>query len=150
MHEQQRQRVFEVAKSALIVLSAYDEMQLSGDMAAPFLQESSFWWLTGIEEAGWKLILDGSRKKSTLVCPARSQVDIVFNGRMTDQQVREVSRIDRIIDIDDFEKELRQLRRHRSIVQTIDNIHYGDTMHLNPAQNELNKTLKRIFDSVIR
>ena len=36
MHEQQRQRVFEVAKSALIVLSAYDEMQLSGDMAAPF------------------------------------------------------------------------------------------------------------------
>lgn len=148
MHEQQRQRVFEVAKSALIVLSAYDEMQLSGDMAAPFLQESSFWWLTGIEEAGWKLILDGSRKKSTLVRPTRSQVDVVFNGRMTDQQVREVSRIDRIIDIDDFEKELRQLRRHHSIVQTIDNIHYGDMMHLNPAQNELNKTLKRIFDSV--
>ena len=148
MHEQQRQRVFEVAKSALIVLSAYDEMQLSGDMAAPFLQESSFWWLTGIEEAGWKLILDGSRKKSTLVRPTRSQVDVVFNGRMTDRQVREVSRIDRIIDIDDFEKELRQLRRHHSIVQTIDNIHYGDTMHLNPAQSELNKTLKRIFDSV--
>ena len=148
IHEQQRQRVFEVAKSALIVLSAYDEMQLSGDMVAPFLQESSFWWLTGIEEAGWKLILDGSQKKSTLVRPARSQVDVVFNGRMTDRQVREVSRIDRIIDIDDFEKELRQLRRHHSIVQTIDNIHYGDTMHLNPAQNELNKTLKRIFDSV--
>lgn len=148
MHEQQRQRVFDAAKGALMVLSAYDEMQLSGDMSAPFLQESSFWWLTGIEEAGWKLILDGSRKKSMLVRPARSQVDVIFNGCMTDEQIREISGIDQIIDIEDFEKELRQLRRYHSVVQTVDNTHHDDTMHLNPAQNELSKTLKRIFESV--
>lgn len=148
LHEHNRSRLFEATKGALVVLTAYDEMQQSGDMAAPFLQESSFWWLTGIEEPGWKLILDGRRRRTVLVRPARDDIDVVFNGALSDKAITAMSGIDTVLDMDEFEKELRQCHRHHSIVLTIDNPYKKSSMVPNPAQSNLHETLARIFDTV--
>jgi len=77
-HTNNRKRLFAKAKGELIILTAYDSVQQSGDMAAPFLQESSFWWVTGISQPGWKVILDTARSEATLVRPQRSDVDALM------------------------------------------------------------------------
>lgn len=146
-HRQNRERLFDVINGALVVLTAYDAVQQSGDMQAAFLQEASFWWLTGINEPGWKLILDGTRRHSTLVRPERSEVDVIFNGESDDEKVKELSCVDDIVDGKEFEKLLRQLHRHHAVVQTHeDKAAYGFV--LNPAQHALRAVLERHFDSV--
>lgn len=146
-HEDNRRRLYKHAHGELIVLTAYDLLQQSGDMAAPFLQESSFWWLTGIEEPGWKVILDTARQHATLVRPERSKVDIIFNGESDDDAVSGVSGIREIIPAKEFEARLRQLHRHHSVVKTLD-AKQSHEFVLNPAQGSLHSVLQRIFDSV--
>ncbi len=128
-------------------MTAYDLMQYSGDMEATFLQESSFWWLTGIEEAGWKVVLDGTRRRTTLVRPARDWVTVAFEGGESDAGILARSGADDIIDMQEFEPHLRQLHRKHSTVYTLaEQRTHG--MVLNPANKQLKVVLKRIFDSV--
>lgn len=146
-HEQNRKRLYEKANGQLIVLAGYDAMQQSGDMAAPFLQESSFWWATGIERPGWKVILDTARRHAILVRPKRSDVDIIFNGESDDAEITAISGISDVIPEKDFESRLRQLHRKHAIVQTL-NPKQSHEFVLNPAQQSLHSSLKRLFDSV--
>lgn len=147
MFARNRQRLFESMGGSLIVLTAYDLMQLSGDMEATFLQESSFWWLTGVEEPGWKVILDGSRQRAVLVRPERDRVTELFSGGATNEGITERSGIAEIIEMREFEPTLRQLHRTHSTVYTLAE---QRTQHFvtNPANKQLTAALKRIFDSV--
>lgn len=146
-HTNNRDRLYRQAKGELIVLTAYDSVQQSGDMAAPFLQESSFWWLTGITEPGWKLIIDSSRKKAVLVRPERSHVDVMFNGESDDSDVIKISGITEIIPAREFEGYLRQQNRHHTVVYTL-NSKEDHEFVLNPAKGTLAATLGRLFASV--
>ncbi len=143
-----RARFAKAMQGTLVVVTAYDAMQQSGDMAAPFLQQSSFWWLTGISEPGWKLILDTARNHATLVRPKRSDIDVIFNGESDDASILVCSGIHDIVNEDEFESYLRQLHRHHTMVATIDpKIEAGEFVQ-NPALHTLHTTLNRIFDSV--
>lgn len=62
-------RLIEALDGGLVVVTAYAQQQLSGDMAAPFVQEASFWWLSRIEQPGWKLVIDGSRRENRFYGP---------------------------------------------------------------------------------
>lgn len=147
-HTKNRERLCEVAEGGLIILAAYDAVQQSGDMAAPFLQQSSFWWLTGIEEPGWKLILDTPRKQATLVRPERTHIDIIFNGEANDEEIIQTSGIANIISEKEFEAELRQLKRRHTVVKMIDPKHDTYDFVSNPALHNLSSILKRVFTSV--
>lgn len=146
-HSENRNRLYSKANGQLIILAGYDSLQQSGDMAAPFLQESSFWWITGINQPGWRVILDTVRQKATLVRPKRSDVDIIFNGDSDDLAVTESSGIKSIISADEFEANLRQLRRQHTVVQTL-NPKEDHEFTLNPAKSTLTATLQRTFKSV--
>ena len=146
-YENNRKRLYAAAQGELIVLAAYSTVQQSGDMAAPFLQESSFFWTTGITEAGWRVILDTPRQHAILVRPERSEVDVIFNGESNDDSIRAVSGIAEIIAEKDFESTLRRLHRKHTIASTINPKQNHDFV-LNPAQANLEAILKRVFDSV--
>lgn len=148
IHSTNRERFFGTIGGDLVVLTAYDSVQQSGDMAAQFLQEASFWWLTGINEPGWKLILDGVRRHATLVRPERSEIDVIFNGESDDVAVKETSGIDEIISAKEFEPTLRHLRRKHVAVKTIQEKNTSYEFALNPAQHNLWTVLSRIFESV--
>lgn len=128
-------------------MSGYSGMQQSGDMAAPFLQESNFWWLTGIKEPDWKVIIDGARHKTILVAPIRSHASEIFDGGMSHDEIIKVSGADEIITLDEFEAYLRGIAKRHTVVYTL----YDKTSYdfvVNPAQKELFATLERIFSSV--
>lgn len=143
-HAENRRRFIERAQGALIIIAGYDQVQLSGDMAAPFLQESNFWWLSGIESPGWKMIIDGARGKATLVRPALSHVQQTFDGDLSDEQALATSGAAAIMSEDDFEHELKQLARTHTRVLTTLNKHDGE-FHTNPAQQKLKSRLERVF-----
>ncbi len=129
-----------------IVAAGYDAMQQTGDMEAPFIQESNFWWLTGIEEPGWRVIIDCNRAKVTLVRPQLSAVEKVFNGSLTDVEALAISGADSVINESDFAASLTQMARAHPLVMTIENKHEG--MHVNPAQGKVAALLGRTFTSV--
>lgn len=147
LHQQNRERLYKKANGQLLILTAYDMVQLSGDMEVSFQQESSFWWLTGITESGWKVIIDGARRHTTLVRPMRSEVDIIFNGEADDLTVKTISGADEIISAKDFEVYLRQLHRKHAVVSTIKEPS-GYEFVVNPAQRTLWGQLSRVFDAV--
>ena len=135
------------AAGSPVILTAYDALQLSADMAGPFVQEASFWWLTGIEEPGWKVIYESARNHTTLVRPERSEVQRIFEGESTDAEIRARSGANEIIEARDFETKLRMLARTHTLAYTV----YDKTPHVfvvNPAQRALHDTLGRIFSSV--
>ncbi len=147
-HAQHIQRLMTIAKGVPVVLAGYQAMQLSGDMEAPFLQEATFWWLTGIEEPGWRMIIEPARAHVTLVRPDISPVQQIFNGSMTDEVAAALCLAQEVIASSEFEPRLRQLARIHTVVQTqkSDN---DEPFVLNPAQRELTATLRRVFPSVV-
>ncbi len=134
-------------QGGVIVATAYDLMQQSGDMAAPFLQEANFFWLTGITQPGWKVIIDGSRGRVTLVRPERSELEEIFDGAYDETVIQATSGASEIIDAKDFETTLRHLATHHSLVYTVNPKH---AYHFapNPAPGELYALLSRIFARV--
>ncbi|MEO5949279.1 MAG: aminopeptidase P N-terminal domain-containing protein [Candidatus Saccharimonas sp.] len=142
-----RLSLHQFASGSPIVLTAYDSAQLSADMAAPFQQEASFWWAAGIEEAGWKMIIDTTRAHTTLVRPERSDVQRTFDGETSDKDILTRSGADEIIEAQEFEQALRKLARSHTLVYEI----YDKTPRefvVNPAQRTLHEMLTRIFASV--
>lgn len=145
-HAENVKRAIKSCDGALMVISGYDAMQLSGDMAAEFLQESNFWWLTGIQEPGWKAIIEGSRGKVTLVRPDIPEIQRVFEGGMDDDTARALCGAQVVIGLKDFEHELKQLARTHPRVVTVDP--QKGYFHNNPAQARLKQQLERIFERV--
>lgn len=146
LHTKNRERLVDSCQGALIIIAGHESMQLSGDMAAPFLQEANFWWLTGIEESGWKLIVDGARSKSMLVRPYLTESQQVFDGSITDDDALSLSGVDKIITTKQFEDELVQLARSHTLVMTTAN--KQDDMCVNPAQHKLANQLERTFAKI--
>jgi len=147
MHTENRKRLVKACDGALIVLSGYDAMQGSGDMAAPFTQEASFWWATGISEPGWRVIIEGVHGgRTTLVRPELSHVQEIFDGTTSDDVALQVSGAEKVVSSKEFEPLLRQLSRTHSIARTIAVKHpYEFTP--NPASSNLVELLSRIFSS---
>ncbi|MFZ1600174.1 MAG: aminopeptidase P N-terminal domain-containing protein [Candidatus Saccharimonas aalborgensis] len=147
MHQAHQQRFMDAMQGGLAVLTAFDEVQGAGDMAAPFIQESNFWWLTGIEQAGWKVIIDSSRRSLLLVRPMRSDAQRLFDGDMSDDEAIKVSGAQGVIAEAELEAYLRRLARQHTVVQTVYDQREYDFVS-NPAQHDLHSQLGRIFSSV--
>lgn len=146
-HAENAQRLTAACEGALVVVAGYDAMQLSGDMQAPFLQEANFWWLTGIEEPGWKAIFDTSRHRTILVRPELDDVQQVFNGGLSDSEALKVSGAHAVITQKDFEHELAQMARVHPRVLTVGGVR-DESFVPNPAPVRLRAQLERIFEHV--
>lgn len=137
-------------KGGLIVLAAYAAMQRGNDNAHAFEQESNFWYLTGINEPDWLVIIDGSAHKSWLVAPDIDEVHRTFDGGLSNDEAKNISSIDTVVSHADSEKLLRDLARKHSIVYALGEHPQGDHFNFieNPAQKKLWTVLGRIFKSV--
>jgi Xaa-Pro aminopeptidase len=141
----------QLKKGALVVMTGYGEVQRSHDSAGRFEQEANFWYLTGVEQADWWLILDGTHNTQWLVAPDIDEVKQVFDGSADMEQVKAVSGIRTILSRDDAMRRLRDLAKHHSIVYTTEQPHYlkeHSHFQLNAAQANLQKILDRIFQNV--
>lgn len=122
------------------VVAAFNEMQHSNDGAAPFLQESNFLYLTGIEEPDWMLVVDEA-SKSTLVSPDISDMQRVFDGGMTLEEIQSRSGVDRVVTQVEGKKILKELAGKPVGVMSADPHESYNTFTLNPAPHQLRADL---------
>ncbi|MDB5165797.1 MAG: putative Xaa-Pro aminopeptidase [Candidatus Saccharibacteria bacterium] len=134
----------------LVVLSANSQMQRGNDAAFAFEQESNFWYLCGIEESDWWLIVDGTRGKSWLVAPEVDSVHQTFEGSLPHDEALKISGANDVISRDDALKLLRELAKKHSVVYTLGEHPQKDHFSFveNPAQKKLTAVLERTFSAV--
>lgn len=146
-----RQRLVDVIGSdQLVVLAGWTSMQWHGDTAVPFRQEANFWYLTGIEQPDWRLVLDGSQGKSWLIAPEIDKVSRLFDGGLDFASAKEVSGVDEVLDESAGDQLLKSLTNKHSVVHSLAAPGYAETANfvLNPATEVLQNELKQLFSSV--
>lgn len=147
LHRDNQTRLRSTLPASLIVVTAHDAMQLSADMAAPFLQEANFYWLTGINDPGWKVVIDCSDRHVVLVRPQRTKIEEIFDGAADEAHMIALSGANTVIDDQDLDDYLRSLvRKHSLVYTTYDQTDYHFVK--NPAQKKLHARLERIFPNV--
>lgn len=131
--------------TAPIVLTAHGLVQKSADDAFPFRQDSSFWYLTGINEPDITLVMDKGREY--LIIPDRGDWMETAEGAL---DVAELTRRSGIETILSQKEGWRQLAARVKKVQHVATLSaspayvevYG--MYTNPARATLIKRLKEI------
>jgi len=146
-----RSAVMNAVGPYVIVVSGHTSLQRSNDAAYTFEQESNFWWLTGINNPDWQLIIDGETQKSWLVRPHTSETQRIFDGSLSDDEALVISGVDGILEQKQATALLIQLAEKHSKVYTI--AKHPHAAHFdfieNPAQQNLRQTLTHIFTKVV-
>jgi Xaa-Pro aminopeptidase len=138
-----------VPNNAPIVISANGNVQRNGDIVQPYRQDSSFWYLTGIEIPGCLLVIDGDEEY--IVANKPSKIQAFFEG---DFEVRKYSDISGINDFEfdeDGEERLKAtLLKHTKVATfTYDEMYESfHRMYINPAKYFLPEKLKKIQPGV--
>ncbi len=76
-------------------------MQFSGDMPAPFRQEATFYWLTGMQDPDWKLLIISDEERY-VVAPDIDPVHALFNGGISLEEAAATSGA-KVISVDEFD-----------------------------------------------
>jgi len=135
--------------TAPIVLTAHGAMQKGADEAYPFQQDSSFWYLTGIDEPGVVLVMDKGREY--LIVPTRDAVIEKFDGSIDRDDMARRSGIKDILNQKDGWKQLEsRLKKVQHVATLAANPAYNDYlgMYMNPARRTLITRLKQINDDI--
>lgn len=135
--------------TAPIVLTAHGLLQKSADEPFPFRQDSSFWYLTGIDLPGIMLVMD--KDKEYLIVPAREKVREQFDGAVELTDLARTSGITEIL----YQKEgWKQLESRLKRVQHVATLgaapRYADFygMYTNPARADLVEHITSVNASI--
>jgi Xaa-Pro aminopeptidase len=129
--------------TAPIVLAANGLMQRNGDVTYPFRQDSSFWYLTGIDEPDLILVLD--KNKEYLIVPDRDDTRKAFDGHVDYAKLSQISGIENIVDYKDGWNQLsRRLKRVRHVATLSPPPIFDDRhgIYTNPARSLLLTKIK--------
>lgn len=136
-----RNKLYEDSKAGYVVC-AFDALQQTNDSAAPFIQEANFFYLTGIDEPGWLLIVN-AKKESTLVAPDVSEMHRIFDGGLSDAEAKEISGVDAVVSRTKGDSIIEQLLRSEPRVGAI-----GPDAHEKYFSFTINPAPKRLYDKV--
>ncbi len=100
-----------------MLFTASNLLQRNGDTTYPFRQDSSFWYLTGIDEPDILLFLDG--KSEYLIVPARDKSRINFDGDYDTKSLKSISGIDQILDEKAGWKLIKDLAKKKKTIATL-------------------------------
>lgn len=137
-----RKRLLQNVETKFIVVAANAELQRTGDSSFPFRQDSNFWYLTGIEEANFILVI--TPREEFLIKPNRHWVKDVFDGVVTDGSLSRASGITQILDSRKGWAKLTRLlnkdKKASTLFPMVDR-HFGVTA--NPARRQLIQKMRR-------
>lgn len=129
--------------TAPIVLTANGLLQKSTDSSFPFKQDSSFWYLTGIQEPNVVVVID--KNKEYLIVPELSDARIAFDGDIDVNELIKRSGITDVIREKEGRKRLgSRIKRAGSVAVLSPGPAYVESlgMYTNPARKRLIRQLK--------
>ncbi len=129
--------------TAPIVITANGLLQRNGDSNFAFRQDSSFWYLTGIEEPDVLLVMD--KDKEYLIVPDRDEHRAAFDGAIDTSHLSEVSGISDVQEAKSGWKLLSaRLKRVKHVATLAAAPAYLESqgLYTNPARNRLIDQIK--------
>lgn len=129
--------------TAPIVLTANGLLQRNSDTTYTFRQDSSFWYLTGINEPDILLVMD--KDKEYIILPERDHIQDVFDGSIKPEAFASVSGVETVLDYKSGRKQLEnRLKRVQHIATLSAPAVYVKPhgMYTNPARASLIGWLK--------
>ncbi len=132
-----------IGTTAPIVITAHGLLQRNGDAAFSFRQDSSFWYLTGVDEPDITLVIDAD--KEYLIVPDRSDVREFFDGPLVRDALADRSGITDIIGNKQGWERLGQRLKHvKQVATLLPNQEYieHDGLYSNPARKKLVEQIK--------
>lgn len=131
--------------TAPIVITANGLLQQNSDLAFPFKQDSSFWYLTGLNEQDFILVMD--RNKEYLILPDRPRFTDISDGKLNIELLSAQSGVKEILENQEGWRRLSsKLKRskHAAIIAAPPAYieHYG--FYANPARANLTMKMKEI------
>lgn len=132
-----------------IVIVAHGLLQRSADSEYPFEQERNFFYLTGVDEPDWVLVMDESG--DYLIAPHITKTEIIFNGAPDFDAIRTNSAIDTVVDNTEGWKRLNRFKKIRTVKPKGQQI---GTLYVNPASriflDKLNVPMDDISEDLSR
>ena len=128
--------------TAPIIISGNYLIQKSSDSAYDFIQDSNFWYLTGIKEPGLTLVVDGD--KEYIIAPNHDAIRAVFDGELDTESLVKLSGIDTVYTNDEGWKNIGKKIskvKHIATIQPPTAYIESMTMFTSPAKT---KTIEKI------
>lgn len=133
-----RRQLMKAIDTELMVITANGVLQRNGDVTYRFRQDSSFWYLTGIEKPDIILVID--RKKEYLILPERDEVIQKFDGLDDPAGLSRVSGIETVYDQKSgwqcLEKSLKKTK-HVATFSALPSYIERHGLYTNPARSHL-------------
>lgn len=144
-----RQALHLLYPESICIFAGNVSMQRSNDASYAFEQDANFWYLSGIDAAGWLLIIHAD--ESILVAPDVDEVHRIFDGSLSNEAAVQISGVDRVIDFAEGQKYIEKLHNVQKQVVTLGEDSHADhyDFSLNPGPTDLFAQLTRQFDQVV-
>jgi Xaa-Pro aminopeptidase len=104
---------------SMVVMTAFTTMQRDVDNAYEFQQESNFWYLCGIQDPDWLLIIDVDSGDEWLVSPELNRYQKSFLGGSTPEEAMQTSGIGTVVTQREGAALLQKLRAKKKQVYTV-------------------------------
>ncbi len=129
--------------TAPIVIIGNCLMQRSRDAAYDFVQDSNFWYLTGVEEPGYVLVIDNGQEY--LIAPKTNHYQEIFHEKNDYDKVIKTSGVIKIYDYDTgMEKLIKRVCKSVHLATIQPSLSYVEDLYMftNPSKTHL---LKKMF-----
>lgn len=145
-----RTRLIDQLTDGIVVVSGHSLLQGSRDTNLPFQQEANFWYLSGIEEPDWWMIIDTATRTTYLVTPTLSDSHQIFDGGLSAVAATDISGVDYVVSPTDADTLLSDFVEQDSRVWSLGDdpeaAHYDFV--LNPAPLQLWQRLAGMTSSL--
>lgn len=129
--------------TAPIVITANGLLQRTGDTTFPFRQDSTFWYLTGINDPDVILVMDKS--KEYLIIPERDEHRVAFDGNIEQTYLQQISGIKTIysekVGWKQLASKIKRVKHVATLASPAAYVSYHG-MYTNPARARLIRQLK--------
>lgn len=109
----------QLQKDSFVAFAGFGAMQKDVDQPFPFQQDANFWYLTGVEEPDWQVILDTDSGEEWLVAPSLNSYQLVFDGGLSHAQAATRSGIAKVISRQQAKPIMSRLLAAKKSVYTI-------------------------------
>ena len=137
-------------KADVTLLSAHDAMQLKADQSI-FRQDANFLYLTGIDEAGWQLVLGRNPYRETLIAPERDEMQVLFEGGLTFAEASATSGVNNVVSAADGQKLIESLSAQHAVCAVVGRDPHEKYNHstANPSRARLERLAKKLFKETL-
>lgn len=131
-----------------VVVVGHGYMQMSRDTEFPFEQDRNFFYLCGVDDADWVLVIEAEREY--LIAPKLSEIEQIFNGVANFEGIVKTSGITEVVENDEGWKRLKKHTKIRSIATPMQR---EGSVFTNPASrlffDKLNAQVEDITETLL-